>query len=78
MKIDMSRVMRNFTEPIFDFCGIIYDFSKLLKNLPRKSSIAFLKKCKGKMVNNKSNKGREVNRGENISQDIILSVMVAC
>ena len=54
-------------EPRFEFSRINYDFSKLLKNLPRKSSTVFLNKCKGKIVNNKSTKGREVNRGGNIS-----------
>ena len=63
----MSRVMRNFEAPHFYFSRINYDFSKLQQNLSRKFSIAFLNKCKGKIVNNKSTKGREVNRGGNIS-----------
>ena len=64
----------NFMNPRFVFSRINYDFSNLMQNLPRKFSIAFLNKCKGKIVNQKSTKGREVNRGENISQDIILSI----
>ena len=68
----------NFTDPRFDFSIINYDFSKLPENLPRKYCTAFLIKCKGKIVNSKSTKGREVNRGGNISQDIILSDMMIC
>ena len=65
-------------DPRFDFSRISYDFPKLIQNLPRKLSIAFLNKCKGKIVNDKSTKGRKVNKGENIFWDIILSVMVIC
>ena len=61
------RVPKNFTDPHFNFSRISYDFSKLPENLPRKYCTAFLIKCKGKIVNSKSTKGREVNRGENIS-----------
>ena len=67
LKIYILRVPGNFTDPHFDFCRISYDFSKLLKNLPRKYCTTFLNKCKGKAVNNKSTKGRWVNRGESIS-----------
>ena len=67
LKLDILRFPKNFTDPRFNFSRISYDFPKLVQNLPRKLSIAFLNKCKGKIVNDKSTKGRKVNRGENIS-----------
>ena len=76
--IDILRFPNNFTDPRFEFSRISYDFSKLPKILPRNAEVAFLIKCKGKIVNNQCTRGREVNRGGNIYQDIILSVMVIC
>ena len=76
MKIYMSRVMRNFTEPQTNFCRINYDFSKLLKNLSRKSSISFLRKCKGKIVITNPPTVEMSKKGENILFDIILGNMI--